>query len=173
MMMNRFVKVDPSRPGGVAGIETSKPLNEPTKFESSSYSRIRLSLGLIAVGLLIFTLGAKPNLFGLDRSPVVGFVQIAVFLIGLGILCAGGYLGLLSLWRSAQRSIAADIGMRLVSTGYITAVFAGMADVFGMGSHPLPNVPYFGPWQASGVLIGQSIIAVGFLLMIPYRRVTQ
>jgi len=173
MIMNRPVKANPSEPGGGSGIGASKSLSEPTKFESSSFSRIRLSLDLIAVGLFIFTLGAKPNWFGLDRSPVVGFVQIAVFLVGLGILCAGGYLGLLSLWRSAQRSIAADIGMRLVSTGYITAVFAGMADVFGLGSHPLPNVPYFGPWQASGVLIGQSIIAVGFLLMIPYRRVTE
>jgi hypothetical protein len=168
--MNGAVKVDHSQPRGEAGTGSSKPLSEPTRFESSSFSRIRLSLGLIVVGLLIFTLGAKPNWLGLDRSPVVGFVQIAVFLVGLGILCAGGYLGLLSLWRSTQRSIAADIGMRLVSTGYVTAVFAGMADVFGMGSHPLPNVPYFGPWQASGVLIGQSIIAVGFLLMIPYRR---
>jgi hypothetical protein len=30
-------------------------------------------------------------------------------------------------------------------------------------------VPYFGPWQASGVLIGQGIIALGFLLFIPFR----
>ena len=171
MFMNEPVQVDPSQPRVEAVSEASRSLSEPTKFESSTFSRIRLSLGLIAIGLLIFALGAKPNWFGQDRSSVVGFVQIAVFLVGLGILCAGGYLGLLSLWRSTQRSIAADIGMRLVSTGYVTAVFAGMADVFGMGSHPLPNVPYFGPWQASGVLIGQSIIAVGFLLMIPYRRV--
>jgi len=59
--------------------------------------------------------------------------------------------------------------MRLVSTGYVICVFAGMADVFGMGAHPLPNVPYFGPVQATGVVIGQIVIAVGFLLLIPYR----
>ena len=45
----------------------------------------------------------------------------------------------------------------------------GMADVFGWGSQPLPMVPYFGPWQASGVLIGQAVIAIGLLMMIPYR----
>jgi hypothetical protein len=38
-----------------------------------------------------------------------------------------------------------------------------------MGSQALPKVPYFGPWQAGGVLIGQSVIAVGFLMLIPYH----
>jgi hypothetical protein len=76
---------------------------------------------------------------------------------------------LIALWGREQRSIIADIGLRLVGTGYVIAVFTGMADVFGMGSQPLPNVPYFGPWQAAGVLIGQMIIAVGFLMLVPYR----
>jgi hypothetical protein len=100
---------------------------------------------------------------------VVGFIQIAVFLIGLAMICAGGFVGLSALWGKSQRSILADIGFRLVGTGYVIAVFTGMADVFGMGSHPLPNVPYFGPWQSAGVLIGQIVIAIGFLMMIPYR----
>lgn len=133
-----------------------------------SYLRIRFSLIIVAIGLLIFLIGAKPNWFGWDRSPVVGFVQIAVFLIGLSLICGGGYLGLSTLWGNEQRSILADIGSRLVGTGYVIAVFAGMADVFGMGSQPLPNVPFFGPWQSGGVLIGESIIAIGFLMMIPY-----
>ena len=78
---------------------------------------------------------------------------------GLGLICLGGYLGLLALWKGQPRTIVADIGLRLVSTGYVIAVFAGMADVFGMGSQPLPGVPYFGPWQATGVLIGEVLIA--------------
>lgn len=134
-----------------------------------SYLRIRFSLIAIFVGTFVFVVGAKPNWFGWDRSPVVGFVQIAVFLLGLAMICAGGYIGLLSLWGKEQRSIIADIGFRLVSTGYVIAVFTGMADVFGMGSHPLPNIPYFGPWQSGGVLIGQIVIAAGFLMMIPYH----
>ncbi|MBI5297029.1 MAG: hypothetical protein HY869_16240 [Chloroflexi bacterium] len=68
-----------------------------------------------------------------------------------------------------ERSIAADIGLRLVGTGFVIAIFAGMADIFGMGSHSLPNVPYFGPVQATGVLIGEIVIALGFLLMVPFR----
>ena len=134
-----------------------------------SYLRIRFSLISVGVGLFVFLVGAKPSWFGWDRSPVVGFVQIAVFLVGLSMICAGGYVGLSALWGNEQRSITADIGLRLVGTGYVIAVFAGMADVFGMGSQPLPDVPFFGPWQAGGVLIGESIIAIGFLMLIPYQ----
>lgn len=134
-----------------------------------SYLRVRFSLIVVAIGLFIFVVGAKPNWFGWDRSTVVGFIQISVFLIGLAMICGGGYIGLLALWGKTQRSILADIGSRLVSTGYVIAVFTGMADIFGLGSQPLPNVPYFGPWQSSGVLIGQIVIAIGLLMMIPYR----
>lgn len=134
-----------------------------------SYLRIRFSLITVSMGSIIFVVGAKPNWFGWDRSPVVGFIQIAVFLLGLALICAGGYVGLSALWGNEQRSIIADIGSRLVGTGYVIAVFTGMADVFGLGTQPLPNVPYFGPWQAGGVLIGQAIIAIGLLMIIPYR----
>jgi len=134
-----------------------------------SYLRIRFSLITVSMGSFIFAVGAKPNWFGWDRSPVVGFIQIAVFLLGLALICLGGYVGLSALWGNEQRSILADIGSRLVGTGYVIAVFTGMADIFGLGSQPLPNVPYFGPWQAGGVLIGQAIIAIGLLMIIPYR----
>jgi hypothetical protein len=137
-----------------------KPLSRP---------RIRAGLFFTLAGFFIFIVGAKPDWLGWDRSPVVGFVQIAVFLVGLAIICMGGYIGLLALWGGDQRSIAADIGLRLVSTGYVISVFAGMADVFGMGTHLLPNVPYFGPVQATGVVLGEIVIAVGFLLLIPYK----
>jgi len=135
--------------------------------------RIRSGLFLALLGLLVFLIGARPGLFGLDRSPVVGFVQIAVFLVGLAIICIGGYVGLMAFWRNGSRTIAADIGSRLVATGYVVAVFAGMADVFGFGTQAPPRVPIFGPWQATGVQIGEALIAVGFLLLIPFRRYTR
>jgi len=49
-------------------------------------------------------------------------------------------------------------------------VASGMADVFGLGNQPFPNVPYFGIWQALGVIIGQLIIAVGLIMLIPYPK---
>lgn len=137
---------------------------------SPSTLSVRAGLFITLLGFLLFTVGAKPEWFDLDRSPVVGFVQIAVFIIALGIICLGGYIGLVSLWADEERSIAADIGLRLVGTGYILALFTGMADLFGMGTHPLPGVPFFGPLQALGMEIGQAVIAFGFLITIPYKQ---
>ena len=135
-------------------------------------SRPRLQTGLYTTlaGLFIFTMGAKPEWYGVDRSPVVGFVQIAVFLIGLAIICIGGYVGLNALWGNDERTIAADIGFRLVATGYVLSFFTGMADVFGMGTQPLPGVPFFGPLQSIGMEIGQGLILFGFLITIPRKK---
>jgi hypothetical protein len=133
-------------------------------------SRIRIRVGLLAtsLGLIIYLFGAAPELFGANRSPVTGFLQIAVFLVGLAFMCLGGFISLNALWNGHEKSIAADIGLRLVATGYVIAVASGMADVFGIGNHPLPKIPYFGAWQAFGVLIGEAVIGIGFLMMIPY-----
>lgn len=150
-------------------VPASTPVDTASRDDNPSTPRIRLSLVITLLGLLIFTIGAKPVWFNLDRRPVVGFVQISVFLVGLAILCLGGYIGLLTLWWGYERTIISDIGARLIGTGYVFAVFAGLADIFGMGTQPFPQVPFFGPWQASGVLIGQGIIAVGFLLLIPFH----
>lgn len=140
-------------------------------YKPVNVSKIRVGLALTIFGFIVFLLGIDPALFGLDRSPVTGFVQIAVFLVGLASICLGGYICLNGLWNGSQKTIAADIGFRLVSTGYVIAVVSGMADVFGFGTHPFPNVPYFGPLQAIGVMIGEAIITLGFLLLIPYKKV--
>jgi hypothetical protein len=146
----------------------SSPVETVPYSNGQNAPRVYVSLVVTFTGLLIFTIGSKPDWFGWDRSAVVGFVQIAVFLAGLALICLGGYIGLLTLWSGRERTILADIGTRLVGTGYVIAVFAGLADIFGMGSQSFPQIPYFGPWQATGVLIGQGIIALGFLLFIPF-----
>jgi len=142
--------------------------NKPHRFP-----RRRIQFGLITAvgGFLILMVGAKPELFQLDRSPVLGFIQVAVMLAGLAVICVGGYISINGLWKGQQTSIAAAIGVRIISTGYIIAVFAGFADIFGLGSHPYPEfIPYFGEWQARGVQIAEGFIAIGMLLMLPYSR---
>lgn len=154
-------------------ITSPSPNTSPTGIPSRM--RIRVGLLMTLFGLFVFLVGARPAIFGLDRSPVVGFVQIAVFLVGLAIVCIGGYVGLMSFWRNGDRTIAADIGPRLVATGYVVAVFSGMADMFGLGTRRPPMVPIFGPWQATGVQIGEVLITIGFLLLIPihWRKKTE
>lgn len=142
-------------------IQSPPPLNG--KF------RTRLGLILTFLGLLIFLIGAVPGIFGLDRSPVIGFVQIGVFLVGLALICIGGYVCINGLWSSQPKSILADIGARMVSTGYVIAFVCGFADVFGFGSQISPTIPYYGSLQATGVLVGEVIIAVGFILQIPFH----
>jgi len=142
----------------------------PTVRKTNGRLRTRIGLGATVLGFLIYLLGAEPGLFGLDRSPVVGFVQIATFLAGLGIICLGGYISLAGLWNGGQKSIASDIGQRLVSTGYVISFACGMADIFGFGSNPYPKVPVFGIFQQIGFVIGEIVIAVGLLLLIPYKK---
>jgi len=140
---------------------------------SNGSFRIRIGMILMLVGLLIFLIGAVPDLFGLDRSPVIGFVQIAVFLIGLAIICLGAYICLNALWKNHPKTIIADIGLRLVLTGYVIAVISGMADIFGFGTQLAPSIPYYGPWQSMGVLFGEIIIIVGFIFQIPFNLPSQ
>lgn len=143
------------------------------KTYSNHFPRRRIQFGLIFAvgGFLILMVGLRPDLFQLDRSPVLGFVQIAVMLVGLAVICIGGYYCLTGLWKGHSLSIAAELGARIISTGFIIAVFAGLADIFGLGSHPYPDhIPYFGEWQARGVQIAEGFIAIGFLMMLPYSR---
>jgi hypothetical protein len=143
---------------------------DTTPRKSNQNLRIRLGLIALTVGYLMFLLGVNPAIFGMDRSTVFGFVQISVFLVGLALICIGGYVSLNALWNGRQKSILADIGIRLVATGYVISVTSGLADIFGLGSHPFPNIPSFGGIQIVGVLLGEVTILLGFLLYIPDPR---
>jgi hypothetical protein len=142
-------------------VEAPKPRN--IKF------RINIGLGLTVAGFLVFLLGADPGLINLNRSPVVGFVQTATFTTGLAMLCLGGFIGLKACQQPRQyQTLAQDVGIRLVATGYLIALVSGMSDVFGFGTQVYPALPFFGPAQAAGVIIGEIVIAVGFLLYLPF-----
>ena len=141
----------------------------PSNIRFYSRKRVFWGLGTTITGFIIFLIGARPGLFGQDHSPVIGFVQISFFTIGLGIICLGGYIGLKGLWKDRPLSISADIGARLVATGFVISGFCAMADILGFGSQGFPHPPFFGPLQAGGVMIGEGMITVGFVLMIPFN----
>jgi len=132
-------------------------------------TRVNIGLGLTIAGFLIFLLGADPAMVGLDRSPYLGFVQTATFSTGLAMLCLGGFLSFKACQlRDSIQSLAQDIGVRLVATGYLIALISGMADVFGFGTQSWPALPFFGPTQATGVIVGEITIAIGFILYMPF-----
>lgn len=134
--------------------------------------RRKVGVYLTLIGLALFVLGAEPELFDLDKSDVIGFVQVTVFSAGLLVICVGGSIALDSLWPEGGRSILADLGLRFAWTGTVVALSTGMADVFGLGTRPLiDTATFFGYWQSRGVLIGEIIILAGFLMMVPFRPI--
>ena len=62
------------------------------------------------------------------------------------IIVVGGYFSLAAYWNHHDKTIAAELGERLVSTGYVIAVVSGMADVFGFGGGGIPQGPSPGSW---------------------------
>lgn len=157
----------------------SKEINEENTEELTAQSRIyshkkvKFGIYMTLFGYLVLLVGAKPGLFGFDRSPVIGFMQTATFLVGIGLICIGGYFALMSFWPKGFTSLTADFAVRFVLTGFAIAVFSGMADVIGIGSHPMTGVPFFGKLQSFGVELGEFVIGVGFVMMIipPFSQI--
>jgi hypothetical protein len=121
-------------------------------------------------GLFLFLMGFQPGLFGLDRSPVMGYLQAIVFLIGLALIVVCTYALQTLLRPSGQLlTIREDIGVRLSATGYVLFAVSTTADLIGLGSHPLPGAPYLGVLQSTGLLISTAVILIGFVLYHPRK----
>ncbi|MBS1248712.1 MAG: hypothetical protein MAG431_00271 [Chloroflexi bacterium] len=143
-------------------------MKQPKKQTSKKW--IHVGLIITAFGFFVLLLGADPSTFNLDRSPAVGFVQSATFSFGLAIICMGGYISLkASRKASYEQSLVEDIGLRLIGTGYLVSLVSALADVFGLGTQAWPSLPFLGPSQVAGVVIGEIVIAIGFAMFIPRR----
>jgi len=131
---------------------------------------LRIFLLIDLLGLILFLLGFQPGVFGLDRSPVVGYLQVVVFLFGLGLVTICTY-SIESLLRPPGQmvTIREDIGIRLSATGYVLFAVSSTADLIGLGSHPLPGAPHLGVLQSIGILISTGIFILGFVLYYPIK----
>lgn len=130
---------------------------------------VRIWMSSVLAGLFLFVLGINPNLINLDRSPVVGFVQVGVWLFGLALMCFGAYATLRIFRNKHPLSLRAEIGERLVATGYVVAAAASLADFIGIGSHEIPEL-IFGPIQIVGLIVGVVTALLGVLLYWPRFR---
>ncbi len=124
---------------------------------------------LVLIGLLIFAIGVDPDLIGMNRSPIVGFVQIGVWLSGLALLLIAAYSTVRVVRNGRPNSLRADIGLRLIATGYVLAATASLADFIGLGSHRMPRV-HFGEVQVVGFALGVLTSLVGLVLYWPRSR---
>lgn len=123
---------------------------------------------LVLVSLLVFLIGIQPDLIGMNRSQTVGFVQIGVWLVGLAFLLLGAYATVRVVRNGKPTSLLADIGIRLIATGYVVAAVASLADFIGVGAQRMPFI-YFGPIQVIGLISGAVISMLGVILYWPRR----
>jgi hypothetical protein len=122
---------------------------------------------LVVIGLLIFAIGLEPDLIGMDRSPVVGFVQVYVWLCGLALALLSAYAAVRVIRNGRPATLRSDIGLRLVSTGYVTVATASLADFLGIGSHAVRTGLIFGHIQIIGLIFGLFTSVVGLLFYWP------
>ncbi len=129
----------------------------------------RLWMTVMLVGLLIFMVGIQPDLIGMNRSVSVGFVQIGVWLTGLAILLVAAYSTVRVIRNGKPNSLRADIGIRLIATGYVVAAVGSLADFIGVGAHRMPVV-HFGYIQMIGLVTGVLLSMLGVILYMPWSK---
>jgi hypothetical protein len=124
---------------------------------------------IVLLGLFIFIIGVQPDILGLNRSQTVGFVQIGVWLTGLAILLIAAYATVRVVRNGKETSLRADIGVRLLATGYVVAAVASLADFIGVGAQQMPFIT-FGPVQVIGLVTGVLLSLIGVIFYWPRRR---
>ncbi|MEE9513114.1 MAG: hypothetical protein V3V46_03465 [Anaerolineales bacterium] len=129
----------------------------------------RLWMTVMLIGLLIFMVGIQPDLIGMNRSVTVGFVQIGAWMTGLAILLLAAYSTVRVVRNGKTNSLRADIGIRLIATGYVVAAVGSLADFIGVGAHRMPVI-YFGPIQMIGLVTGVLLSMLGVILYMPWTK---
>jgi hypothetical protein len=64
---------------------------------------------LVILGLFVFAVGINPDLIGMNRSRVIGFIQMGVWLSGLGLLLLGAFLSVRVVRNGRPMSLRAEI----------------------------------------------------------------
>jgi len=149
-------------------------LFDPDNKKKPDYSgfpfyRARLGITFVFLGFIIFLVGLRPDLFGLDRGRSIGLIQIITILIGLGMMTWSGVILLRRLWNGKKKTIVGDFGSRVVATGFVICSFAALADAFGLRTNPVSNV-LLGTLQSYGLMVGIVVVCVGFLMLIKPRN---
>ena len=123
---------------------------------------------LMLLGFFVYLFNEATRSHAQIRSAIAGHLEILVILVGLALVGITGVYLLSRLWDDSPKSFAYDIGIRLVAIGYLVVFTSGLADYLGIGAHH--QLPYFGPLQTAGVFLGEAVIAIGFLLMVPWVK---
>lgn len=149
-------------------IDPCNNIDRRVKDYSFPHAQIRAGLTLTLIGLFVQIVGLRPDLFGLDRGLYIGFTQIITILFGIAFLTVGANSTLNTFWSCTDKTLLADVGTRTIMTGYVICAFTALADAFGFGTNPPPEV-ILGALQSRGVVIGLSLILVGLVMKIRWQ----
>jgi hypothetical protein len=149
-------------------IDPCNNLDRRAKDYSFPNMQIRGGLTLTLIGLFVLIVGLRPDLFGLDRGLYIGFTQIIMILFGIAFLTIGANSTFNAFWACTNKTLLADVGARTIMTGYVICAFTALADAFGFGTNPPPEV-ILGTLQSRGVVIGLFVILVGLLMKVRWQ----
>jgi hypothetical protein len=149
-------------------IDPCNNLDRRAKDYNFPHTQIRGGLTLTLIGLFVLIVGLRPDLFGLDRGLYIGFTQIIMILIGIASLTLGANSTFNAFWACTNKTLLADVGARTIMTGYVICAFTALADAFGFGTNPPPEV-ILGTLQSRGVVIGLFVILVGLLMKVRWQ----
>ncbi|MCP5095923.1 MAG: hypothetical protein GY943_10255, partial [Chloroflexi bacterium] len=143
------------------------------KNEKTTKIRNTVTITLAVFGISLCAISLAAEFLGLDRTPGFGMIQMFELLVGITMLTLALFIYLHKMGQNESRSLQADIGVRLAATGLVFAYIAGMADLFGIGTHPHPDFerPFVGWLQLGGLGLGILSILIGLLLFYTSRRV--
>ncbi|MEE8121077.1 MAG: hypothetical protein V3T55_06080, partial [Anaerolineales bacterium] len=91
---------------------------------------------------------------------------------GLAILLVAAYSTVRVIRNGKANSLRADIGVRLIATGYVVAAVGSLADFIGVGAHRMPVI-YFGHIQMIGLVTGVLLSMLGVILYMPWTKKTE
>lgn len=120
------------------------------------------------LGLILALIGIFPSITGVEAQTGIGVLQILIVLLGLSLLIIGALIFVkATFYPATSRNLAQDIAIRLSLTGILMTSAAGLSDVLGFGSHTPgneDNLPFLGPWQALGMVIGFVVASAGVMI---------
>lgn len=128
----------------------------------------QLAILIGTLGIMLALIGLFPSITGVEPKSGIGVLQILIILFGLALLIIAALIFVkVSFYSNMARNLAQDVAIRLSLTGLLMCSGAGLADVFGYGSHSPgveENLPYLGPWQAAGMATGFVVASIGVLI---------
>lgn len=127
----------------------------------------QVGIALAALGGVLCLMGLFPGMTGVEPTIGMGVVQVFMVLAGYMLIILGGVLYVrFTFYPGVAINLVQQIGLRLGMTGLLFAALAGLADIFGFGSHlrgPGSDI-YLGRLQAFGMIASFMVSAWGVLL---------